>query len=346
MLSKDNFSKEHIDELRARYKRDPALLERTIYAFGMLEAITQVNLPFIFKGGTCLMLLLNNPARLSTDIDIIVKPGTDISEYVEAASKIFPFTDYEEQVRKGKNNIEKRHFKFTYVSPVTNREIYILLDVLFEENNYARLIKKEIKNDLLITEGEKTEVTIPDLNCILGDKLTAFAPHTTGIPLGVGKDVEVLKQMYDVASLIQEMNDFELVKETYSKTLKTEIAYRGEELTEKDCLIDTIRTAQSIASHGKLNGDEYMNLQEGARGLGSFIFSENFNPEVAAKRAPIVMYFASCLLEGESFEKYDGEQQALRTCTHTEFKAFNFLRKLSPEAYYYICKTDEILKTI
>lgn len=80
MLSKDNFSKEHIDELRAKYKRDPALLERTIYAFGMLEAITQVNLPFIFKGGTCLMLLLNNPARLSTDIDIIVKPGTDISE--------------------------------------------------------------------------------------------------------------------------------------------------------------------------------------------------------------------------------------------------------------------------
>lgn len=49
MLSKDNFSKEHIDELRAKYKRDPALLERTIYAFGMLEAISQVNLPFILK---------------------------------------------------------------------------------------------------------------------------------------------------------------------------------------------------------------------------------------------------------------------------------------------------------
>lgn len=31
MLSKDNFSKEHIDELRAKYKRGPALLERTIY---------------------------------------------------------------------------------------------------------------------------------------------------------------------------------------------------------------------------------------------------------------------------------------------------------------------------
>jgi len=87
--------------------------------------------------------------------------------------------------------------------------------------------------------------------------------------------------MYDVASLIQEMDDFELVKETYTKTLKTEIAYRGEEVTEKDCLIDTIKTAQSIASHGKFEREEYMNLLEGAHGLGSFIFSENFNPEVA-----------------------------------------------------------------
>ena len=91
-----------------------------------------------------------------------------------------------------------------------------------------------------------------------------------------------------------------------------------------------MKTAQSIASHGKLEGEEYMNLLEGTRGLGSFIFSENFNPEVAAKRTPIVMYFASCLLEGESFEKYDGVSQVLRTCTHTEFKAFNILRKLNP----------------
>lgn len=175
---------------------------------------------------------------------------------------------------------------------------------------------------------------------------TAFAPHTTGIPLGVGKDVEVLKQMYDVASLIQEMDDFDLVKKTYSNTLKTEIAYRGETLTEKDCLIDTIKTAQSISSHGKLEGDEYVNLQEGARGLGLFIFSENFNPEVAAKRAPVVMYFAACLLTGKDFEKYAGVEIPSRTFSNSDFKAFNFLRKLSPEAYYYICKTDEILESM
>ena len=68
--------------------------------------------------------------------------------------------------------------------------------------------------------------------------------------------------------------------------------------------------------------------------------------DAAIIRAPLVMYFAACLLEGKDFEKYTGEVPALRTCSHSEFKVFNFLRKLSSEAYYYICKTDEILKTI
>ena len=77
--------------LQRESRRDPALLERTIYAFGLLEAIALAGLPFVFKGGTCLMLLLKEPHRLSTDIDIIVEPGTDIDAYIEKAANIFPF---------------------------------------------------------------------------------------------------------------------------------------------------------------------------------------------------------------------------------------------------------------
>ena len=118
MLKKENFTEEHIRDLQSASHRDPLLLERSVYAFGLLEAITRVGMPFIFKGGTCLMLLLERPMRLSTDIDIIVAPGTDLNTFIEEAGKIFPFVSVEEQVRKGKNNIEKRHFKFVYESPV------------------------------------------------------------------------------------------------------------------------------------------------------------------------------------------------------------------------------------
>ena len=64
----------------------------------------------------------------------------------------------------------------------------------------------EIRNDLLLTEPEYLLVKTPDINCILGDKLTAFAPHTTGIPLNVKKDMEVMKQMYDVGALLEHEN--------------------------------------------------------------------------------------------------------------------------------------------
>ena len=58
-------------------------------------------MPLIFQGGTSLMLLMNRPRRLSTDIDIIVEPGTDLDACIEAASKIFPCQRAEEQKRIG-----------------------------------------------------------------------------------------------------------------------------------------------------------------------------------------------------------------------------------------------------
>ena len=38
MLLKENFSEEYIRSLQKDSKRDPVLLERTVYAFGLLEA--------------------------------------------------------------------------------------------------------------------------------------------------------------------------------------------------------------------------------------------------------------------------------------------------------------------
>ena len=66
MIKIENFSKEHIQDLVLQSNRDPILLERTVYAFGLLEALARVEMPFVFKGGTCLMLLLDKPQRLST----------------------------------------------------------------------------------------------------------------------------------------------------------------------------------------------------------------------------------------------------------------------------------------
>ena len=83
MLLQKNFGEEHIRELQGISHRDPVLLERAVYAFGLLEALAKVGMPFIFKGGTCLMLLMEHPRRLSTDIDIIVEPETNLDKYLD-----------------------------------------------------------------------------------------------------------------------------------------------------------------------------------------------------------------------------------------------------------------------
>ena len=110
MILRDNYSPKHIKELQTASRGDPALIERTLYAFGLLEALCKVGMDFIFKGGTSLLLLLPHPKRLSTDIDIIVEPGTDVDAFIDAADKIFPFKSMEEQLRHSRSDIEKRHF--------------------------------------------------------------------------------------------------------------------------------------------------------------------------------------------------------------------------------------------
>ncbi|MBQ9663313.1 MAG: nucleotidyl transferase AbiEii/AbiGii toxin family protein [Oscillospiraceae bacterium] len=350
MLLRENFTEEHIRELQKTSRRDPILLERTVYAFGLLEALARVGMPFVFKGGTCLMLLLEHPMRLSTDIDIVVEPGIDVDDYVRKASELFPFVDYEEQKRKGRNNIEKRHFQFLYDSPINEEPFYILLDILFEEDHYARLIEKPIKNELLMTDDTNpVMVRIPSPACILGDKLTAFAPHTTGIPLHQNKDMEVMKQFYDVCTLIDVLDDFDDLKNTYAQVSASEIEYRGTEITPSDCLHDTIRAPVSIASRGKTDEDDYAAYLRGSRDLRTHIFSENFSAEIASSRAARIIYLAATLLSNTSFEFVTGDE--VMSLVHEKLTQDVLMplartKKVNPEGYAYLVKADRLLSRV
>ena len=345
MISRENYSEQHVRALQESSRRDPGLIERALHAFGLLEAITKVGLPFIFKGGTCLMLLLKHPMRLSTDIDIIVKPGTDIDEYIKRAAEIFPFKAQEEQVRIGKNNIEKRHFKFTYESPINGKEIYILLDILFEEDHYASLVEKEIKNELLLTEGENLKVKIPSINCILGDKLTAFAPHTTGILLGGDKDMEVMKQMYDVCTLIDEFDDFDEMINTYNEIVVQEIAYRGVGISREDALDDTFEAAFCIAARDNKH-EEYRLYKDATRSLRSHIYVENYSMEIAAVRSAKILYLIACMKKGVTFKRItDSESYRDKFYVDSKFTTLKYLKKVNLEAYAYTIEADLLLNS-
>ena len=59
MITKETYTIEYVNTLQEKYKKDPSLLERVLFAFGLLEAITRVGMPFIFKGGTSLRMYLS-----------------------------------------------------------------------------------------------------------------------------------------------------------------------------------------------------------------------------------------------------------------------------------------------
>ena len=73
-------------------------------------------------------------------------------------------------------------------------------------------------------------VKVPSVESILGDKLTAFAPHTIGVkPITehedkiVDKKIEVIKQFFDVASLYDVAEMQNEITETYFNTAEAEI---------------------------------------------------------------------------------------------------------------------------
>ena len=347
MLLKENYTAEHINELRKKTGADPSILERTVFAFGLLEAISKAGMPFIFKGGTSLLILLEHPKRLSTDIDIIVKPGTDIDRYISIAGTIFPFIRVEENIRKGVNNIEKRHFRFYFRSPRNEKEISILLDVVFEDNPYLMLDNKPIRSELLLfSEGDDLMVDLPDKNCILADKLTAFAPHTTGIPFGVGKELEIIKQMYDCWTLLQEMDNYEMARNVYRKVSALELGYRGLKLNVSDCLKDTIDSCMCLIGRGRIKAEDYEYLSSGIDAIGGHIYNGRINGEYAVSYASELLDLASHLLTNRiDYSRIEDPKEYLDSEINIQgSRIIKGLKNTNPLAYAYIIRALGLLQ--
>lgn len=344
MISKAVYTREYIDTLKARYKKDPGLLERVLFAMGLLEAISRVGMPFIFKGGSSLMLMFNHPLRLSTDIDIVVPPGTDVDHYIAEASKIFPFLSYTEDRRIGKNKIEKRHFKFLYNSPVRNEQFYILLDVVFAESVYFATVKQEIKNELILTEGEPVSVTIPSADCILGEKLTAFAPHTTGVPFGIDKEMEIIKQLFDIASLTEITYKFDDTVQTFNKAVIDEIGCRDNAITREDVLLDAIESASCIIGKGFYNADEFPLFLKGIQAISGHALVPRYHLAVATEQACRVMYVACCIYTGNTFTRITDPAPYFYQNINRKYRKLAYMKRQNLSAYAYLAEAIGMLE--
>ena len=97
---------------------DIALVEKTIRAFSLLEALARSGCPFIFKGGSSLMLHLSSSKRLSIDIDIICPPGALIEDYLDMYADEYGFNKVE-LIEKGIDEI--RHYSPEMLGDLTGQ---------------------------------------------------------------------------------------------------------------------------------------------------------------------------------------------------------------------------------
>lgn len=357
MIHDNTFTREWIQKISNEYKRgkrkaDPILIEKATKALLLLESLTMTELKFIFKGGSALLLLLDEMHRFSIDIDIIIEKNKYDEDVDAIVSKVVNesniFIRYEENIRKGNNRVPKAHYKIFYTSVLDGKESYILLDILFEKSFYIDIIEKDINCKFIDYKEPARLIKMPSKDCILGDKLTAFAPNTTGIPYGKNKELEIIKQLFDVANLFDNMQSIETVGETFKLIAQQELIYREMDgkYTYQDVLDDIFQTSRIIGGRGRIEKETFDLLLTGVKIIKDYIFTRNFILESAVNSAAKAAYL-SLLIRHEisEVERFD-ESIDLRKLEieMLEYKKFKSIMKFDPEAYFYWYKSVEIIE--
>jgi len=330
---------------------DKILVEKVIRALTLLVELRKTELNFIFKGGTALMLMLQKPTRLSIDIDIIVPQKiTEIEYFLDTITQSGVFTKYSLQARYTESDIQKAHYKFYYTPLIKthSEEEYILLDILFENNPYSQLTETDIVCPFIAINQTLT-VKTPTIENILGDKLTAFAPNTTGIPYYKGKasmSMEIVKQLYDIGNLFDEARDVETIRNTFVANATIELKYRNKQhLQPTDVLDDMMQTAFCLSSRGQAGECNFEDLQKGISRIKSYIFSTKYQIEDVIVSASKVAYLAALLKTGSNtIERYISENQCINySITSIPYNKLNKLKRNITVAFFYWYKALEML---
>jgi predicted nucleotidyltransferase component of viral defense system len=330
---------------------DKILVEKVIRALLLLEGLAESGLDFIFKGGTALMLLQGLTRRLSIDIDILIPDKIDSETQFGKFLENKNFTRLELQNRDKNSSIEKAHYKFYYqpIYKTAQAEEYVLLDILFEKSNYQKTVPIGIDSSFVQQEGQAVKINVPSFEDILGDKLTAFAPNTTGIPYeknGHSKAMEIIKQLYDIGNLFDAVENLKIIRGTFKQFAITELAYRNIKTNQGSVLEDIFETALCISTRGLEGKGDFIALQNGVSQIRAFIFSETFQIEKAIIHAAKAAYLSKLIeLKKNRLERFENALQIKDWNIEQPFYTrLNKLKKSNPQAFFYWYKTYELIK--
>ena len=203
-------------------------------------------------------------------------------------------------------------------------------------------------------EGTPSIVKVPSVGDILGDKLTAYAPNTTGIPYfkktqdGNERDcsMEIIKQLYDIARLFDEVPNLDITSKSFGRIAEVELSYRGLENNPKLIFDDVRQTSLCLATRGADGKGNFLMLQRGISRIKSFMFRGSYLIDNAIIDAARAAYIATLLETGQTkVERYNGDPLSIASLEikSTLPNRLSRLKRQSPEAFYYWAKTSELL---
>jgi len=350
MISLRCFEKEWIDGFRGQKdyeKINPPLLEKMIHALSLLQHLQTQDIHFTFKGGTSLMLVLDKATRFSVDIDIITEESRgDIEKALDTVVETSHFLSWRlDGQRSYKPGIPKAHYELRYDSQINKNSNYILLDVLFEKAHYPTIQQRPIQS-LFIETTTLIPVNVPTVEGITGDKLTAFAPTTTGILYGKGKELEIIKQLYDLGNLFDHIQSLQEVANSFLAFAAKEIAYRSLRIEPADILRDGLDACRVISfrDRSKTEPDisRFNELRRGIASFSEFPVLENFRIDEAITAAAKVAYLCAKLLtkDHSPLDRYDHRDLTELSIQNPQWNALNKLKRFQDQRaffYWYRC---------
>lgn len=335
MIAENTFNPDRIKDLRKKFHRlDPVLLEKMLYALYLVEKLTEEKLNFIFKGGTSLILLRDEPRRFSIDVDIMTEESREkIENCLTRIVKNSRFEKFKiDEKRSYKNGINKAHYYIRFKSSIHNLESFILLDIIYVPNFYKTVKLLPIKSLFLETDGNDTFVQVPGFESITGDKITVFAPNTSGYLYKSDLELQIIKQLFDVGNLYNEITDFSEVADVFSNKVKLLNKYFKVNFSEEEILNDIIKTCLLLSRRDVKpdypEKDKFDELVSGIKQISSFLIRKSFHKDEAIEFSAKTALIA-CKIKSKDYNKLiiPGENIMMNDYL-IENQEYNFLNKL------------------
>ncbi|MFZ4394087.1 MAG: nucleotidyl transferase AbiEii/AbiGii toxin family protein [Kiritimatiellia bacterium] len=357
MIAKQCLSAEWVRQEQARMPQASAeTIEKAIRALALLERLAASGLRFIFKGGTCMMLHLQELRRLSVDVDIVCMESRDkIETALGLVAAEEPFLSWEPDPRNPDRRPRRKHYKLHYRSlNPDNREPFVLLDVVIEHTPYPFTEKKPVQAQF-IQSANPPLVTVPTINGLLGDKLTAFAPNTVGVRYKPALSQQIIKQMFDVGELFLVGTNIDQIAKTHTALFAAENGFRNGKYTLEGALNDTLETAFRISQLNLRNEEKWDNskrgmLLAGITAINATLIQARYTVDDARVSASRVALTAALILAGRTgklarFRHDPDNEAALPATLPGRFAVFNILRQTAPEVFYNWNQVQNLIPT-